>query len=335
VSTKIEWTNEVWNATRGCSRVNTDCDNCYAMRQARRQDVPGGAYAGLTRIGKHGVDWAGMARLVPDALDAPLHWKAPRRILVDSMSDLFHESLPNEDIAAVFGVMAACPRHTFQILTKRTKRARDWFHWERDESRDGERDVIGKAAFEMAGVEWQKHVTDFKWPLQNVWLGCSAGRQESFDELIVDLMHTPAAIHFLSAEPLLGPMTIEKHLESTLDWVIAGGESGHGARPMHPAWPLSLADQCASRRLPFFFKQWGAWQAVLGPPKKGDLWVYPDGTIVPWLPSNHAPIVASIADKPYTTLREWAFAQAVIMRKTTKKLAGRWLDGRTFDGYPQ
>ncbi len=259
MSTKIEWTEETWNPTRGCSRVNTECDNCYAMRMARRQDVPGGAYEGLTRIGKHGVDWAGMARPAPDMLETPVHWKSPRRIFVDSMSDLFHETIPNQYIAAVFGVMAACPQHTFQILTKRPRFARQWFGWEAEMSRDGERDVIGKAAFDACGVDLQARVTDFKWPLKNVWLGVSAGRQESYDELITDLLLTPAALHFLSAEPLLGPMTIAKHLsgfpESQLDWVIAGGESGHGARPMHPAWPLSLSDQCKARSVAFFFKQ--------------------------------------------------------------------------------
>jgi len=330
VSTKIEWCQETWNPTRGCSRVNTDCDNCYAMRQARRQDVPGGAYEGLTRIGKHGVDWAGMARLAPDTLDAPMHWKEPRRIFVDSMSDLFHESLSNEDIAAVFGVMAACPRHTFQILTKRPTRARAWFQWERDESRDGGRDIIGQASWKACGVLWERHVTDFKWPLKNVWLGVSAGRQESFEELIGDLLKTPAQLHFLSAEPLLGPMTIAKYLsgwpDNQLDWVIAGGESGHGSRPMHPQWALSLSEQCAARHCAFFFKQWGNWRPVMGShPKKGDLWLYPNGERFPWSPSNHA----HIAGQHYDPCEA-----PVIMRRTTKAIAGRSLSGRTFDEYP-
>lgn len=128
--TTIEWTDETWNPTRGCSRVDDDgCKNCYAMRFAHRFSAPGQRYEGLTRIGKRGVDWAGRAKLIPEQLAKPLNWRKPRRIFVDSMSDLFHESLPFEHIAAVFGVMAACPQHTFQVLTKRPKRAAEFFGW--------------------------------------------------------------------------------------------------------------------------------------------------------------------------------------------------------------
>jgi protein gp37 len=123
----IEWTDRTWNVVRGCSRVSPGCDNCYAMGQAHRFAGPGKPFDGLTRYtAKRGVDWAGFARFVPEKLAEPLSWRKPQRIFVNSMSDLFHESLSNEEIAAVFGVMAACPQHTFQILTKRPKRMREW-----------------------------------------------------------------------------------------------------------------------------------------------------------------------------------------------------------------
>ncbi|HEX2677999.1 MAG TPA: DUF5131 family protein, partial [Polyangiales bacterium] len=127
--TAIEWTDTVWNPVRGCARVSPGCESCYAERQAHRFSNPGGPYEGLTVLGKHGPRWSGRARFVPETLDAPLRWRKPRRIFVNSMSDLFHHDITNEQIAAVFGVMAACPQHTFQVLTKRAERLPEWFRW--------------------------------------------------------------------------------------------------------------------------------------------------------------------------------------------------------------
>lgn len=333
---KIEWTDLTWNATRGCSRVSSGCDNCYAMRQARRQDRPGGAYEGLTRIGKHGVDWSGNARLVPSQLDLPLRWKTPKRIFVDSMSDLFHESLSNEEIAAVFGVMTAARQHTFQVLTKRVERASEWFEWLSDECLDPERDpppgvVCGIYAANY-GADIDYLGIGASWPRPNIWIGASTEDQETYDDRRGFLQACPAAVRFLSLEPLLGPINLasgdpgeERRL--MIDWVIAGGESGHGARPMHPCWARSIADQCLGARIPFFFKQWGSWKPLMGErPRRGDLWVFPKGGFEAWDPSRHANIAG--------TARAYGEPSPIIMRRLGKKSDNRKLDGQLFEAFP-
>lgn len=269
VSTGIQWTDETWNPVRGCSRVSDGCTNCYAMGQAHRFSGPGKPYEGLTTIRRGKVDWAGKARLVPEMLAAPLKWKKPRRIFVNSMSDLFHDSLSFEEIAAVFGVMAACPQHTFQVLTKRPKRALEFFAWceafngghpihaledalctsEADfpESWDGDTPIL-------CGC-WAE------WPLPNVWLGVSAENQEQADKRIPLLLQCPAAVRFVSAEPLLGPVDVSRFMwpvSRFIDWVIVGGESGPGARPCNVEWIRSIVMQCGDAGVPVFVKQLGA-----------------------------------------------------------------------------
>ena len=291
---KIEWTNETWNPVRGCSRVSPGCDNCYAMRMARRQDHLGGAYEGLTRIGKRGVDWSGVARFVPEALAQPLRWRKPRRVFVNSMSDLFHPSLTNEQIAAVFGVMAACPRHTFQVLTKRAERMREWFEWaERlGAASTPIRIALGAREFiDEARINGCHGDEIAPWPLPNVWIGVSTEDQRRADERIPHLLATPAAVRFVSAEPLLGPIdfgSIPANLPTlpggevgdwfdalngtsegpdgstssadypTLDWVIPGGESGNGARQCDVEWVRSIVRQCRNAGVACFVKQLGA-----------------------------------------------------------------------------
>lgn len=243
----IEWTDTTWNPVRGCSRVSPGCDHCYAMRQARRFDRPGGAYEGLTRVGSRGVDWSGRVRLVPEMLDQPLRWRRPRRVFVNSMSDLFHEALSLEDIGRVFGIMADAPRHTFQILTKRARRMRE-----------------ALIAIEDA-VDPERH--GYSWPLPNVWLGVSAEDQQRADERIPELLQAPAVVRFVSAEPLLGPIDFEGtpgpdgvgiDYPEGLDWVIVGGESGPGARPCDVAWIRSIVRQCREAGVACFVKQLGA-----------------------------------------------------------------------------
>ena len=233
-NTKIEWTEATWNPVRGCSIVSEGCRNCYAMRMAHRSNRPGGAYEGLTRIGAHGPTWTGDVRVVREMLDYPLKLRKPHRIFVNSMSDLFHESLDEIAIGEVFGTMAVAEQHTFQVLTKRPGRM--------------------KAILETARVCFDYHE-----PLANVWLGVSAEDQKTADERIPLLMETPAAVRWVSAEPLLGPIDLESvpSMEGSIDWVVVGGESGPGARPMHPDWARSLRDQCKAAGVPFFFKQWG------------------------------------------------------------------------------
>lgn len=218
-ATDIQWTDATWNPVRGCSRVSPGCDNCYAMRQAHRFSNPGGPYEGLTTLRKGKVDWAGSARLIPEMLDQPLRWRKPRRIFVNSMSDLFHSSLTNEEIAAVFGVMAAAPQHTFQVLTKRPERMVEWFKWVQESEGDpwttclretvcwvptDAGNGITEDGVYRHGVEGAE-----LWPLPNVWPGVSVENQATADKRIPLLLSTPAAVRFISAEPLLGPIDLK------------------------------------------------------------------------------------------------------------------------------
>lgn len=276
--TKIEWCDEVWNPVTGCTKVSQGCKNCYAERIFSRP-YPGRAFTDV--------------RCHPDRLDAPLRMRKPRRIFVNSMSDLFHENVPWSFIDQVLSICERCPQHTFQILTKRPARMRAYF----DESRK----------------EW--------WPLPNVWLGVSVEDQPAADERIPLLLHTPAAVRWISAEPLLGTIDLDDELAdglhalgcggghdcgcgaSGLDWVVAGGESGPKARPSHPDWFRSLRDQCAAAGVAFHFKQWGEW---LGPIQDGAM-----------LPNRDQIINASD-----------------VSVRIGKKAAGRTLDGRIHDEYP-
>jgi protein gp37 len=209
--------------------------------------------------------------MIQEHLADPLHWRRPRRIFVNSMSDMFHEKLRNEQIAAVFGVMAACPQHTFQILTKRAKRMREWFAWAKEFALD-QREIAAapntartmlNAAAEFLGLQnvalnaaW-KRLEEDAWPLPNVWLGVSTENQETYVDRVRDLHFVPAAVHFISAEPLLGPIDMSADCinPAWIDWVIAGCESGPGARPCSSDWLRGLRDQCAAAAVPFFLKQ--------------------------------------------------------------------------------
>lgn len=266
---KIEWTDATWNPIRGCSRVSEGCRHCYAERVAARFSGPGQPYEGLavrklrvvsddeqTTVGR----WTGAVRMVPEHLADPLRWRRPRRVFVNSMSDLFHESLTNEQIAAVFGVMAAAAQHTFQVLTKRAARMRAWFEW----LLAGEVSPSGKCYAAASGAvdfgTWWRTVPQ-KWPLPHVWLGVSVENQAAADERIPELLATPAAVRWISAEPLLGPVDLAassknaRSLVEDLDWIVAGCESGPSARPCDVSWLRSLRDQCAAAGVPYFLKQ--------------------------------------------------------------------------------
>jgi protein gp37 len=218
--------------------------------------------------------WTGDVRMVPEHLADPLKWRRPRRIFVNSMSDLFHERLSNEQIAAVFGVMAACPQHTFQVLTKRAGRMREWFAWlESQVDKEGSRAMhCGSAQAVWCWVETNEilrehdvpSVVNTTWPLRNLWLGVSVENQDAADERIPDLLATPATVRFLSCEPLLGPVELSRTPRARdgdpvprqgIDWVIAGCESGPGARPCDVAWLRSLRDQCSAAGVSYFLKQ--------------------------------------------------------------------------------
>lgn len=219
--TSIEWTETTWNPTTGCDRISAGCDHCYALSLAGRLKAMGSAK--YQADGDPRTSGPGFGIAVHEtALAAPLRWRAPRVVFVNSMSDLFHARVPAAFVGRVFEVMAATPQHTYQVLTKRSTRLR-----------------------RLAG--------DLPWP-PNVWMGVSV---ENTDVLarVEDLRAVPAGVRFLSCEPLLGPLG---GLDlAGIGWVIAGGESGPNARPMHPDWARELRDLCTAGRVPFFFKQWG------------------------------------------------------------------------------
>lgn len=338
--TKIEWTDATWNVVTGCDKVSPGCDNCYAETFAERwRGIPGHHFT-------TGFD----VTLRPERLALPLKWRKPKRVFVNSMSDLFHKDIPDSYIAQVFATMARTPQHTYQILTKRHGRMRSLI----GDAMDG-----GQRLLEAAPDEETAQVLyDAFWPLPNVWLGVSVEDQKRADLRLPALVDTAAAVRFLSCEPLLGPVDLSKWMPAghanwrcqgpdcrhfysgplqkhcpncgragywsgshtgngrpngqPVGWVIVGGESGRGARPMAPQWATSLRDQCAAADVPFFFKQWGEYAPtgylVIGGTSKGTL----------------------LAGDPVDDL-----GHRVELARVGKKNAGRELDGRTWDEFPK
>jgi protein gp37 len=317
-SSKIEWTEATWPVTVGCDHISAGCDHCYAatLTSGRLAHLP--EYAGLAEHGR----FNGTVRCLAERLDRPLKWRKPRRIFVCSMSDLFHESVPDEFIAEVFAVMASAQRHTFQVLTKRHGRMRSLLS-----SLDFRSAVRGATVRLLRTGHPDFRAVD-EWPLPNVWLGVSAEDQHWAAIRVHALLATPAAVRWVSAEPLLGPIdlrnlktgngalidalcgdvktpdgTIYAACPGSVSWVVAGGESGAGARPMHPDWARSLRDQCQDARIAFLFKQWGAHR---------------------WVEHSR-----------YDDATQCWVADGIEPQRVSKKLAGRELDGRTWDEYPR
>jgi len=293
--TSIEWTDATVNAVNGCSVISPGCKHCYAMKQACRVSFR----SDLVTKTAGGFVWTGQVYLHEPALLQPLRWTRPRRIFWNAHGDLFHENVPDEWIDRCFAVMALTPHHQHQVLTKRPERMRGYLE-------DAQCRIVA-AAMELApvgrdldavGITFAPGREGFgfaKWPLVNVWLGTSVEDQQRADERIPHLLATPAAVRFLSCEPLLGPVDLTRVAapedggvgwklnalvagscfefkgsdgywydgdgpeHPALDWVIVGGESGHRARPMNANWARSLRDQCAAADVAFFFKQWGEW----------------------------------------------------------------------------
>jgi len=269
--TTIEWTDVTWNPVRGCSLVSAGCQNCYAMKQAHRFSGPDQPYAGLTELGPHGPRWTGQIRLVDELLLDPLRRKDPHRIFVNSMSDLFHEDVPDAFIDRVFLTMFVAKQHTYQVLTKRPERMRAYL----SSNETLKRFMVILSLFSLAIPGSKIKVREHKDGLdgirmENVWLGVSVEDQQTADERIPILLQTPAAVRWVSAEPLLGPVAIHgwdgsvqrNYLtDSTgpgIDWVVVGGESGPGARPCDIAWIRSIREQCQEAGVPVFVKQLGA-----------------------------------------------------------------------------
>jgi protein gp37 len=296
MTTKIEWAQEVWNPIIGCSKVSDGCQNCYAERMACRLAYMGKpGYQDVTTCEFGGYPdqfdkWNGKTAFVESQLEKPLHWKKPRRIFVCSMGDLFHESvnIRGDEIRSIFRVMASTD-HTYMLLTKRPDR--------------------------MAACIDHLY-NDFAEEMPNVWLGVTAENQKTADGRVPILMQIPAAVRFVSVEPMLGPIKLpwlrygilDPNYFNVIDWVICGGESGPGARPMHPAWARDLRDQCKEAGTPFFFKQWGdyCWPEQM-----------PEDT---YSAVDAAHNLAGYVDRPW---------------KIGKKKSGRMLDGITHDGFPE
>lgn len=276
--TNIEWADDVWNPVRGCSRISEGCRHCYAEKMAGRIVAMGKGkptkYDGLVKVPKLGdvtmledARWTGTVAFDATALADPLKWRKPRRVFVNSMSDLFHERLTNEQIAAVFGVMAAGEQHQFIVLTKRARRMREWFEWMHKDPQWAALRCQEAAIQHGAWIALLDPVGYSKlgWPLPNVILGVSVENQAAADERIPDLLATPAAVRAISAEPLLGPLDLSApcppnarpflRSPDRISWVIAGCESGPGARPCEVAWLRSLRDQCKKAGTAFFLKQ--------------------------------------------------------------------------------
>lgn len=326
--TKIEWTDATLNVVNGCSVVSPGCTNCYAMRSGGR-NLPHHPATGLTMPSMAGHVWTGEVRFNDAALLLPLRWKRPRKIFWNAHGDLFHENVPDEWIDRCFAVMGLTPHHVHQVLTKRPGRMRDYLLADR-------RDLMNSHAGTM--MHWND-MPSAEWPLPNVWLGTSVEDQERADERIPVLLAAPAAVRWLSMEPLLGPvdlrrfgMDVHHHPNNDVaspvtqaivraakrkigvnspDWIVVGGESGPGARPMHPDWARSLRDQCAAAGVPFLFKQWGNWLPV---------------------DAGHPELVGpGFGAFDNCKVNEAGNATHV---RVGKKAAGRLLDGVQHDGYP-
>ncbi|MGY6019547.1 DUF5131 family protein [Streptomyces spinosirectus] len=378
--TAIEWTDRTWNPVTGCTKVSPGCDNCYAETIARR-------FAGAKAF-PNGFD----VTLHEDRVDQPYRWKKLARVFVNSMSDLFHQDVPDLFITRIFDVMEANPQHTFQVLTKRHARMRSFVQ---------QREALKReyaAKFDDCPTEAMRNSPAAKWararaanPPANIWLGVSVENQKWADIRIPALLETPAAVRFLSCEPLLGPIdlfagdhsTHERDFDGTddyicldcstsdrhipwrvidrtnlgIDWVIVGGESGHGARAVHPDWVRSLRNQTVAAGVPFFFKQWGEWGPApfivrVCDPKVG--WQGTEEELVAAKADSEARGAThvhtghsqkkdgersywlhEIGHKPWSLERVGLPDGMAAIRRWGKKRAGRELDGRTWDEFPQ
>lgn len=312
--TSIEWAEKTWNPISGCTPISEGCQNCYAKRMAQRL---------RGRCG-YPADEPFRVTLHPDRLEEPLRLRKPSRIFVCSMSDLFHEDVPFEFIDQVFDVMATARKHTFMVLTKRPERL---LEYARSRTRETGEGYLNEG---------------------NVWLGVTAENQARADERIPILLETPAAVRFVSIEPMLGPIDLTTvprpdnayfrwrgetgcitdpeepddyvyWCKKGIHWVICGGETGPNARPMHPDWVWRLIDQCQAVGAPFMFKQWGEWF-----PR--DQWENNPELV---LPDDDA----AYHDSPHTHVFDSEDGPCSVHR-VGKKAAGRLLDGREWNEYP-
>lgn len=333
--TNIEWTGATWNPITGCSVHSAGCTNCYAMKLAGTRLRHHPSREGLTIDTKAGPVWNGEVRFNEQWLTQPLQWKRPRMIFVCAHADLFHEAVPDEWIDRIFAVMALASQHTFQVLTKRSDRMREYFR----ESSGWRTRIAGLLGDLKPSPLWNGNVHQ-GWHnlhgrpdgLPNVWLGVSVENQAAADERIPDLLATPATVRWLSCEPLLGPVDLKGWIYAGWDgdirrrkpaahirWVVVGGESGPEARPMHPDWARSLRDQCEAAGTAYFFKQWGEWRPY---DPASDNFTERDCT-------------GEYGKKyQFQNIGEEHLAENLVI-KVGKKAAGRLLDGKLYDAMPQ
>jgi protein gp37 len=332
MSTSIEWTQrpgtkgETWNPVVGCTKVSAGCKHCYAktIHDNRHKAYSEGK---LQNTPQYAVPFE-QVQLMPDRLTMPLKWKSPRTIFVNSVSDLFHDTVPFSFIDQVFAVMALTSQHTYQILTKRPERMAEYM----DRAHIFRALPFAERVGESTSLTVYPSPTEVRLTLPNVWLGTSVEDLAAADARIPHLLRCPAAVRFLSCEPLLGAVDLNKWLwqsvfhgapadiEPTglLHWVITGGESGPNARPMHPDWARSLRDQCAAAGVPFFFKQWGEWAAI-------DMPWYDEAPAT--RPSNETWLNLE-GGSGFHGKQVWR------MRKIGKHKAGRLLDGVEHSAWP-
>lgn len=349
---KIEWTDSTWPVVTGCTALSAGCDNCYAANHARR-------FAG-TKAWPNGFD----VTLWPERLDQPMRWRAPRKVFVCSTGDLFHDKVPDEYIAHVFAVMQSCATHTFQVLTKRHGRMRA---------------LLNSGAFWSAVTDFGEHVMAQRpsreqyWPnhgqrhgfLPNVWLGVSVESQHWADIRIPALLDTPAAVRYLSLEPLLERVELRRALRKwvpaqdhpawdgqrlrvreVLHWVIAGGESGPRARPLHPEWVRVVRDDCVAAGIAFHFKQFGEYLPVAVTDDEdfafGRAYDHPLGGRMS--PSVRVKVGGAatmrgastrLLEPGERTRNTVLLDRNTIAVRVGKRRAGRTLDGRIWDQYPQ
>lgn len=379
--TKIEWTEKTWNPVVGCSVISPGCTNCYAMKMARRLELMGNAreaatggdpgplehYRGTTRDSRGGAVWTGKVALAPDnILTQPLRWKKPRTVFVNSMGDLFHEDVPYEWIDRVFAVMALCPQHTFQVLTKRADRMRDYASRTNDQWH-GNSDLF--AVRFNAAMDWNRYwiddIDDMPWPLPNVWLGVSAENQEQANARIPDLLTTPAAVRFVSVEPMLGPVDL-RHVDLDGDFytnalcpptaseiwreMYAPGVAGTSLKDAIEAFENDIAPYPPSDVRPPRLN-WVICGGESGPDARpispSDAENLRDQCLsagVPfffkqwgeWMPEDYMPDVEAAAtyQQDFKAGRTWRFTGEP-MRRVGKKRAGRLLDGREWNEMPE
>ncbi|NDY56224.1 phage Gp37/Gp68 family protein [Desulfovibrio sulfodismutans] len=336
---KIEWCDATWNPVVGCSRISPGCDHCYASRMAcRLAQIPTAPHQYREVVDQDNQAWNGRTEFVTSAMEQPFRWKRGRHIFVGSMTDLFHPSTPDEWLDRIFAVMALTARHRFLLLAKRPERMRDYMTQVTPQR-------LAHAATELQGEEAAKvvlavlndtlcGVRNVGWPMRHVWLGVTAEDQARADERIPILRDTPAVVRFVSFEPLLGQVDCRRFLvplrrEITprgrenvvsppgVNWAICGGESGPGARPMHPDWVRGLRGQCQDADVPFFFKSWGDWRPGLPNGQQKAVGITPNG-------GTYSHDAAEFFGETWPD-------NARCMARVGKKSAGRMLDGKTWD----